>query len=37
MNGTALHLEHRLWTDQDSTCAGRPASAAVPHADLTLA
>ena len=37
LNGTALHLEHRLRTDQDQTCAGRPASAAVLAADLTLA
>ena len=29
LNGTALHLEHRLRTDQDQTCAGRPASAVV--------
>ena len=29
MNETSLHLEHRLWTDQDSTCAGRPAVGAV--------
>ena len=37
MNGTALHLEHRLRTDQDQTCAGRPASAAVLPADVTPA
>ncbi len=35
LNGNALHLEHRPWTDQDKTC--RPASAAVLPVDLTLA